>query len=287
MKDGSDNIIELTGDPESEALDILPSLDNVCLEEKPVGSTSHCEQCDTSKAQPEFTNTWGDFEGFNEFTPQSEQFNYADEELQFNCFTSSMSDGGHCTEQTDIQDEWDAFSAEDNEPTQDFEQIIKLSFPAPSVEETSEDVRSLEALLSSTSNKENVVSQLLKSRLWYECDRSEKAEDVLTCNPRGNWPKSKGCQDLMALLCISAENTSNRGVLTDFDVDQAQVNETYPKAKKYLIQTKLDVAPGSKQGHIFSYQLFLKKPSSDVPMSFLTFSGKKSFFSTNQMHLNF
>ncbi|XP_040189571.1 uncharacterized protein CLBA1 isoform X2 [Rana temporaria] len=254
MKDVSDGIIGFTGDAENKTLPVLPCLDNVCPEEKPVGSTSHYEECDTSRALPEVSNTWGDFEGFDEFTPQSEQFYYADEALQLNSFTTFTSNGDCCTEQTEVQDEWDAFNEEDGH-TQDCEQILALSFPAPSVEQTSEDVKSLDALLESTSNGENVASQLLKSCLWLDCERSEKAGDVLPGNPGLDWQKAKACQDLMSQLCISAEN--------------------------------LDVAPGSKQGQIFSYQLFLKKPSADVPLSFLTFSGKKSFFSTNQMRFNF
>ncbi|XP_040189569.1 uncharacterized protein CLBA1 isoform X1 [Rana temporaria] len=289
MKDVSDGIIGFTGDAENKTLPVLPCLDNVCPEEKPVGSTSHYEECDTSRALPEVSNTWGDFEGFDEFTPQSEQFYYADEALQLNSFTTFTSNGDCCTEQTEVQDEWDAFNEEDGH-TQDCEQILALSFPAPSVEQTSEDVKSLDALLESTSNGENVASQLLKSCLWLDCERSEKAGDVLPGNPGLDWQKAKACQDLMSQLCISAENTSveKDEVLTDFDVEQLHFNETlHPIANKSLIQTKLDVAPGSKQGQIFSYQLFLKKPSADVPLSFLTFSGKKSFFSTNQMRFNF
>ncbi|KAM5129736.1 uncharacterized protein CLBA1 isoform 1-T3 [Mantella aurantiaca] len=290
MKDVSD-IIGCSGDAENNALPVLPSLDNACLEEKPIRSAARCEDCGTSRALPEFSNTWGDFEGFNEFTPQSEQFYYADEALQLNSYTNSISDGGPCTEQTEVEDEWNAFDEEEDELTLDCEQIFRLSFPSPSVEETSEEVKSLDTLLASTSNGENVVSQLLRPHLWLDCDQSENAGDVWSGNPRCYWQSSKGCRDLMSLLCVSAENKSvngDAGVLTDVDVGQSQVNETfYPIANKSLIQTKLDVAPGSKQGQIFSYQLFLKKPSADVPMSFLSFSGKKSFFSTSQMRFNF
>ncbi|XP_018411574.1 PREDICTED: LOW QUALITY PROTEIN: uncharacterized protein C14orf79 homolog [Nanorana parkeri] len=282
MKDVSDSSIGCSGDAEDKPLPVLPSSDNVCLEETPLRSSSHCEECDTSRALPEFSNTWGDFEGFEEFTPQSEQFYYADEALQLDSFTSSTSDGEHCTEQADVQDEWDPFNEEDKEHTQDCEQIFKLSFPVPSVEETSEDVKSLDTLLASTSNGDNVVSQLLKSRLWLDGDRSEK--DILPGNPRCDWRNSKGCRDLMSLLCISAENTSAKG--DEIAKDLTDLGETL-HTNTSLIQTKLDVAPGCKQGRIFSYQLFLKKPSADVPISFLTFSGKKSFFSTNQMRFNF
>lgn len=117
MKDVSDGIIGFTGDAENKTLPVLPCLDNVCLEEKPVGSTSHYEECDTSRALPEVSNTWGDFEGFDEFTPQSEQFYYADEALQLNSFTTFTSNGDCCTEQTEVQDEWDAFNEEDGVST--------------------------------------------------------------------------------------------------------------------------------------------------------------------------
>lgn len=111
MKDVSDKIIGCTDDAGNKT---LPGLDNVCLEEKPIiRAASHCEECDTSRALPEVFNTWGDFEGFDEFTPQSEQFYYADDVLQLNAVTKFSSDGGHCTEQTDGQDEWDAFNEDE------------------------------------------------------------------------------------------------------------------------------------------------------------------------------
>lgn len=283
MKDVSEGSIRLTDDVQNKTLPALPDLDKVCPE-KHVGSTSHCQECDTSQALPEVSNTWGDFEGFDEFTPQSEQFYYADEVLQLNSFTTFTSNGDCCTEHTEVQDEWDAFNKEVGH-AQDCEQIFALSFPAPSVEETSEDVKSLDALLASYG--ENVVSRLLKSHLWYDSERSEKAKDVLLGNPGLDWQKAKACQDLLSLLCISADNKSDDKD-EDFDVEQLHFNETlHPIANKSLIQTKLDVAPGSKQGQIFSYQLFLKKPSADVPLSFLAFSGKKGLFSTSPMRFNF
>ncbi|CAJ0958445.1 unnamed protein product [Ranitomeya imitator] len=260
---------------------------------------------------------------------------------------------------------------------QECERIFRLSFPAVPVEETSEDVKSLQSLL--TSATEENLSKLIKTRLckrpisgvggfngaqhsrlkssarsaeekpviltktapsspyytafygrtksqhaafvtvlrkkyaneslWKrekyglhtdkQCDLREIRSAVgeksrLECDPSGQsidgacaksgceWPKSKGCRDLMMLLGTTADNSSVDGEKTETtftDTKHLQVNESVPPAgSKHLIQTKLDVAPGSKSGHIFSYQLVLKKSQSELSLPFLAFTGKKEFF---------
>ncbi|XP_073494753.1 uncharacterized protein CLBA1 [Phyllobates terribilis] len=285
MKDGSDVITGCSEDGKT-LLPVPSSMDNVCSEKEPSGSLGLHKDC---KFSPEATNTWGDFESFNEFTPQSDQLVYENGPLDENIHDEE----GYPPDPTDEESQWDAFNL-GNESRQACERIFRLSFPAvpvdsTGVEDTSEDVKSLQALL--TSAPEENLSKLLKTRLWLECDPSEESING-TCTKSGcEWPKSKGCRDLMMLLGSTADNSSVDGGKTEkafTDIEQLHVNESVPPAgNKHLIQTKLDVAPGSKSGHIFSYQLVLKKSQSELSLPFFAFTGKRSFFSTNQLRFNF
>lgn len=287
MKDASDGI---TGCSDVGKTFSPVPMDNVCLENGPGGSLGLDKDCDADKSSPETTNTWGDFESFTEFTPQSEQLLCEDGSLDENTFVTTIPDDGEgCTDQTDGEPQWDAFNL-GNESRQECERIFRLSFPAVPVEDPNEDVKSLEELL--MSSDEQNLSKLIKTRLWLECEPLWQSADGTSTKSACEWPHSKGCRDLMMLLGPTAENSSADGGKTDdalTDIPQLTVNESIapPAGNKYLIQTKLDVAPGSKSGHIFSYQLVLKKSQNDLSLPFLTFTGKKSFFSTNQLRFNF
>ncbi|KAM4013373.1 uncharacterized protein CLBA1 isoform 1-T2 [Anomaloglossus baeobatrachus] len=276
MKDGSE-VSTRCNDDGKTTFPVPSTTESVCSENGPSGSLGLHKDCDANKCSSETTNTWGDFESFNEFTPQSDQLSHED-----GSFDENIEDGEGFPDPTDEESQWDAFNL-GNESRQECERIFRFSFPAIPVEDPSEDVRGLPALLAS-STEEN-LSTLIRTRLWLECEPSRQ-------NPEGcEWPKSKGCRDLMTLLGSTAENSSIDEERTEDalpDNEKLYFNESTPPAgNKYLIQTKLDVAPGSKSGHIFSYQLVLKKSQNEVSLPFLTFIGKKSFFSANQLRFNF
>ncbi|XP_069590253.1 uncharacterized protein CLBA1 [Ranitomeya imitator] len=278
MKNGSDVITGCNDNGKT----FLP-VPSVCSEKGPSGSLDLHKDCKADKFSPEVTNTWGDFESFNEFTPGSDQIIYENGPLDEN-----IHDGEGYPDPTDEESQWDAFNL-GNENRQECERIFRLSFPAVPVEETSEDVKSLQSLL--TSATEENLSKLIKTRLWLECDPSGQSIDGACAKSGCEWPKSKGCRDLMMLLGTTADNSSVDGEKTETtftDTKHLQVNESVPPAgSKHLIQTKLDVAPGSKSGHIFSYQLVLKKSQSELSLPFLAFTGKKSFFSASHLRFNF
>ncbi|KAM3918109.1 uncharacterized protein CLBA1 [Leptodactylus fuscus] len=282
MKDGNDVITGCSDD--GKTLPVPAAMGFVCLEHVPSDSLGLHKDCDTDNSSLEVTNTWGDFETFNEFTPQSEQVLYENGPLDENI--TSIPNGDGCTDKTDGNAQWNAFNL-GNENRHECERIFRLSFPAIAAGDTNEEVKSLQAQLMS-SHDEN-ISKLIRSRLWLECDPMWQSSNGVGTKSGFEWQNSKGCKDLMKLLGSTAENSSNDGGKTNdtlMDIQQLYANESTPPAgNKYLIQTKLDVAPGSKNGHIFSYQLVLKK--SDVPLPFLTFSGKKNFFSANQLRFNF
>ncbi|XP_075047963.1 uncharacterized protein CLBA1 [Mixophyes fleayi] len=291
MKDGSDVTIGCNSDGKAQTLLHVPSsMDNICLGDEPVRSQNLHEDLDTNKGSPETTGTWGDFESFNEFTPQSEQFYYADEPLRLDVPDTTASMAEDCTEETDGQAQWDAFNLE-NVNTEGCEHIFRLSFPVVPVSETNQDVKSLSTMM--TSSNEEHLSKLIKTRLWLDYDHSQQGGDATFGKSGCDWQNCKGYRDLLLLLGTTAENISDNGEITSdavtaTDIAQFHVNESMPPAgKRCLIQTKLDVSPGSKQGHIFSYQLFLNKSTIDAPLPFLNFSAKKSFFSTNHLRFNF
>ncbi|XP_075699652.1 uncharacterized protein CLBA1-like [Rhinoderma darwinii] len=273
MKDGSEVITGCNDD--GKTLPVPSTMDRVCSENGPGGSLGLNKDCDEEKT----TNTWGDFESFNEFTPQSEQILYEDGPLH--------GDGEDCTDQTD-GDQWDAFNL-GNENRQECERIFRSSFPAVPIEDTNPDVKSLQELL--TSSDEENMAKLIKTRLWLECDPSGQRGDGWSTKSGCEWQNSKGCKDLVLMLGSAAEKSSEDRRKTNdalTDIEQRYCNESTPPAgNKYLIQTKLDVASGSKNGHTFSYQLVLKQSPSDVSLPFLTFLGKRSFFSSNQLRFNF
>ncbi|XP_056401868.1 uncharacterized protein LOC130295283 [Hyla sarda] len=280
MKDGSDVTTACSNDGRT-LLSVPSTLDNGFLES---GSLGLQKDCDAASSSPEATNTWGDFESFNEFTPQADQLVYEDGAIEEDILVTTIAEGDCGTNQTHREGQWNAFNL-GNENRQECERIFRLGFPAVPVEDTNDDVKSLEELMS---NEEN-LSQLIKTRLWLEGDLSCISGDGMSTKSGCEWQNSKGCRDLMTLLGSTTENSSNNGGKADdalTDITGYFNESTPPGSNKYLIQTKLDIAPGSKSAYISSYQLVLKK-SSDVSVPFLTFSGKKSFFSANQLRFNF
>ncbi|XP_073426615.1 uncharacterized protein CLBA1-like isoform X1 [Dendrobates tinctorius] len=303
MKDGSDVITGCSVDGKT----LLP-VPSVCSENGPSGSLGLYKDCKADTFSPGATNTWGDFESFNAFTPGTDQLIYENGPLDEN-----IHDGEGYPDPTDEESQWDAFNL-GNENRQECERIFRLSFPAVPVEGESEDVKSLQALL--TSATEENLSKLIKTRLCFLmnrrgfnplmtsiCLRYKRISSSyrLECDPSGQsidgaksgceWLKSKGCRDLMTLLGTTADNSSVDGEKTEkafTEIEQFHVDESVPPAdNKHLIQTKLDVAPGSKSGHIFSYQLVLKKSQNELSLPFLAFTGKKSFFTASQLRFNF
>ncbi|KAG9481239.1 hypothetical protein GDO78_010460 [Eleutherodactylus coqui] len=162
MKDSSDVITGCRDDGKSLTVPFVT--DNVCLENGPIGPLDLHTDWNADKCPHETSNTWGDFESFNDFTTHSEQLHYENGPLDENIFATAIPDEEGCTDQTDGEAHWDAFNL-GNENRQECERIFRLSFPAIPVEDTNEDVKNLETLLTS-SNEEN-LSKLIKTRLWY------------------------------------------------------------------------------------------------------------------------
>ncbi|KAM4662490.1 uncharacterized protein CLBA1 [Discoglossus pictus] len=224
---------------------------------------------------PESSSTWGDFESFNELSPDSEQFYYPEEEFTdtFNsgsseCNSSTTSEGAGCCEHPP-HTEWDTLIPAAGDINL-FENIFKKSFPEIPVDNSPEDVNSLHGTLA---HEESAAGQFMNLHI-----RSDRA---LT---RCDWASSVSCRNL-TLVCgmDPAQKPSEADLIKD---TEHPGNEAWnPPGNTTLIQTKLHTFPHSKQGHIFSYQFFLKKSAPEVP--FLSFTGKKSFFNTNQFGFNF
>ncbi|KAM8921367.1 uncharacterized protein CLBA1-like [Pelodytes ibericus] len=257
-------------------------------------------ECGTwQKNTPESNSTWGDFESFSEFTPQTEQFHYTNEELSGVLQSDSTVMPSHLN--TAFQE--DDFSeliechtgpqgclAEDSTST--FEDIFKASFPSMPVNHSDEDVQSLRQLMAASNDKS--ADETIQTQLWPASINLERVGEVSADKPGCEWEQSRGYRNLLHVLGVEASGhslvdgnqTLNNLICNDSEMwnENRSVN---PTGNRALIQTKLHVAPDSKQGHIFSYQLFLKKAPAEITLPFLTFYGKKSFFNTNFLRLNF
>ncbi|KAM4690687.1 uncharacterized protein CLBA1 [Rhinophrynus dorsalis] len=283
-----------------ETPDPVPFIvDEFCVEDKDDGGKSNdlCEDCGKNRALPEINSTWGDFEGFSEFTPESENFYYTEEELSVVKFDPTQYDnttshGADCSEQTEFCTGWDNLFPKAAD-TKEFENIFKLSFPDTNVEQCDDDVKSLHKLLA-LPNEESLVSEFIGAQLRTDCGNAERENCVQVYPPAYDWEKSQSCRNLMLLLGIDASKKS--AVDASEENDDSIYNEfeafsgnrtSYSTGDKGLIQTKLHVAPDSKQGCIFSYQLFLKKSAAEATLPFLSLTGNKSFFNINHLRFNF
>ncbi|XP_053331385.1 uncharacterized protein CLBA1 [Spea bombifrons] len=271
----------------------LSAMNEICLQSDPVEpKVLHLEH---NHERPEVPSTWGDFESFSECNPQSEDFYYSDDvqagpsqqdSPSTNGHLSAPSNGDGLSEQTGRE----SFLLPEGD-TEVFKNIFRDSFPDAPVSHCKEDVKSLHQLLV-PSPEERCDGESIKTRLWPSCIGLDQVDNISAAKPAYDWKNSHGCKNLLDLLQVDCSEKP----LEDEDrpLDDITCSEMFsgdgtlsPPGSKALIQTKLHVAPGSKHGHIFSYELFLKKSPADVTLPFLTFNGKKSFFNTNLLRLNF
>ncbi|XP_053553204.1 uncharacterized protein CLBA1 isoform X2 [Bombina bombina] len=245
-------------------------------------STELYEDWNPKQALPELSSTWGDFESFNGFTPDYEEFPYPDEELSDTIKYSSF----HT--QNVLKSYKEAENCRQNDPYSKLkmtcpaavgadvcEHVLRTCFPAVPVEPSSDDVRSLHNCLKLT-NEENFVNELMKMNFWPDCASTETRDAP---PPRYHWKDSLSCRNLMLLFGIDASHKcpEESDVISDGTEQNSASVPWRSDANPTLIQTK--ISPNSKQGHIFSYELFLKKTTPAVTLPFLAFAGKKSFFS--------
>uniref|UniRef100_A0A8C5WHX2 Aftiphilin clathrin-binding box domain-containing protein n=1 Tax=Leptobrachium leishanense TaxID=445787 RepID=A0A8C5WHX2_9ANUR len=220
------------------------------------------EDYGTSQVAGAINNSWGDFESFSEFTPQSEGFCYSAEEESGAPQDNSSDTTSHSMKTYNGVDAAEASESHLglerlllDEDTQAFQSIFRDSFPDVPVDQCSEDVESLKQLMVS-SKKDCADDELILMQPWPTFFKPESFTDASVAKPGCDWMKFESCANLLNLLGVDASN-------------------------------KLHVAPDSKEGRLFSYHIFGKTSPADLPLTFLTFYGKKSFFKTNLLRLDF
>lgn len=270
------------------------SMSDNCLQDESDFADPWHEEYGTRQETSDITSTWGDFESFTESTPQSEIFCYSAEEMSGALQDISSATTSHSTKTFKDVDSavasefhvgWEHLLLEEDPKA--FQSLFRDSFPDIPVDQCNEDVESLQQLIVS-SNKACTDDDLIQTKPWPTFFSWERFREMSASEPACEWMKSESCTNLLTLLGVDASNKSSRDNLICNDSETPNGNRTMqPAGNKALIQTKLHVAPDSKDGQLFSYHLFLKKSPADLTLPFLTFYGKKSFFNTNHLRLDF
>lgn len=251
------------------------------------------------------SGSWGDFESFKEPLDKSERFICDPEDLVKSAKASgadrdrssggcSISAAQVCAEPSLCRGMQDA-SGSLNEEDHSYEEIFKLGFPEVFVPQSRECIRSLEQVLDA--NNEDVwTPELLKNQFCMDSGNVWRALRDFDNTPslRHPWSKSHCQENLWSVLGIDAnqkdvsENQadifedSNVKDNEDFRLDGFNVNDC-----KALIQTKLSMSSDSRQGHLFTCNLFLKTTSSNENTQCITIPRKKQIFATHNLKMKF
>ncbi|OCT68456.1 uncharacterized protein CLBA1 [Xenopus laevis] len=266
--------------------------DDSCLVRNLARSEDLYKDYDTHKVLPELSGTWGDFESFNECPPESERFYYEEEEMH----GSSRHHLAEChmatSKETEFHTDWDAHTPTP-ENSNAFEEVFRLSFPDIPVEQCTDEMKTLQNPLDSL-NGDIGVGDLINMQFRADSHSLGSQNHSPATAHRFDWKNSQGCRNLLLLLGVDSSETGsvddNQAMDDSISTDNELLsgNEPLnPNGSKALIQTKLYVAPDSRQGSIFSYQFFVKTTATDTALPFLTVSEKKSFFNTNHLRFNF
>ncbi|KAM9556741.1 uncharacterized protein CLBA1 isoform 1-T2 [Guaruba guarouba] len=259
---------------------------------------------ESSYSTSEPSGSWGDFEGFEESSGESERVSQNLEVLVKSVETSGVDrdlSSGHCSTDADhfyaeppLHSVIQEASSSPNEASQSYEDMFKLSFPEVFISQSSESVRSLDQVLD-TSNEDVGIPELMKNQLCIDSGNIWRTLRDFYNAPslRHPWSKSHCQQNLLSVLGIDANQKdfsesqdifeeSNVKDTEDFRFEGFSINDC-----KALIQTKLSVSPDSGHGHLFTCDLFLKTTSSNGNMQYITTPRKKHIFAACNLKMKF
>ncbi|XP_067411054.1 uncharacterized protein CLBA1 isoform X2 [Emydura macquarii macquarii] len=241
---------------------------------------------------------WGDFESFSESLVKSECFNRTIEVSVHSAETKTSKtdrelnehrNGSHCSKPS-VHNAREASASSLDEANLSYEDIFKLGFPEVTVPQSTESVRSLDQVLD-TNNEDIGIPEFMKSidsgNLWRNLRDSDS-----TTGLRCPWNKSHCQENFLSVLGIDVNQKDFSGNSQDgLEKTNVKVNEDGEvdgfniSRCKALIQTKLSVSPDSRHGHLFSYNLFLKRTPSNGNMQFKTVPRKKKIFTTHNLKM--
>lgn len=251
----------------------------------------------------ESSSTWGDFEGFTEV--KLDNLSHTPESLE------SLSGKQASTNHTDLSNNHFTTSCKQlfsraaahnrkvlaNVPEKaslSSEGIIKLSFPEVPVPQFLENINSLDQTLDLQTEEETGIPECMRKPF---CTDSDTLWKTLTrsSNPSGlrcPWNGSHYQANLLAVLGIDAHEKvlpEGKGDILEKtpikEKEDSSVNKFNISTCKALIQTKLSVSPDSRQSHLFTYNLFLKKTPSSGNMQYITVPQKKRIFTTQSLKM--
>lgn len=265
------------------------------------------ENCQEGNKVTENTSSWGDFEGFGESMAKSESFNCTLEALRSNSTYKNLQGDIPCgklhcstscdncdSSQTIKQNVKSADSLPAGSPIQDrkdYANIFKSSFPAIPIQEPLENVKSFKQLLKDN-EKDNELAKVIKTQLGMDFSNVWRMVHDAKVSPGLEYSCRESRNNLLQALGVDSREkdataeldriTESSNIIEDL-VPPPKLDGFKADASKALIQTKLLVPPDSKHGQGFSYQLYLKRPPSNANVSAITFSGKKSIFTINNL----
>ncbi|XP_051008277.1 uncharacterized protein CLBA1 [Acomys russatus] len=233
--------------------------------------------CSLSCPHPgELGGGWGEFEAFQESSAKPEQFSQSFEFLgraadhQPPPRTPSIPKE-HASCQVQPQGgPWVTGTAagSSSESVLSYEKVFRFAFQEVPVKQAAEDVCSLECLLEISSEESAGLASVpglwsASRSLW----RALQNPDIVSAS-QCVWSESHCSENLFPVLGIDAAQKSLSGgqgqVLEGSDLRKPEellaVSSFRLHHCKALIQTKLSGTPGSRQGSLITYSLFLKTP---------------------------
>ncbi|XP_003463193.2 uncharacterized protein CLBA1 isoform X1 [Cavia porcellus] len=231
--------------------------------------------CTVEGADPgELSGAWGEFKGFQESSAKFEQFSQSPEVLQSPAepqwWRTLPAPREHCLQQSHQDRPWVTGTAVDPspEPVVSYENIFRFAFQEVTVEQTTEEVSTLYHFLEANKDENSGLSSVHRlcseSRklwrslqntstvstsqfLWSESHCQENLFLVLSMDPARKVPS--GSQGHI-LQCPSLREPEELLAVSSFHLHPCEA----------LIQTKPSGTPGSRQGSLITYSLFLKSP---------------------------
>nr|XP_027802438.1 uncharacterized protein CLBA1 [Marmota flaviventris] len=229
--------------------------------------------CTTSCSDAgELSSTWGEFEGFRESSaksglPQSLELLERPTDPQ-PLETPALKEGGSHLPHQGGSGATGITSHPSSEPVLRYENIFRFAFQEVTVEQATEDVSTLDHFLDISSEEDPGLASAHRlcseSRKVWRALQNTSTMSVSRCL----WSQSHCQEKLFLVLGIEAAQKSPSR-------DQGHISEG-PDLKgpeellalstfdlphcKALIQTKLSGTPGSRQGSLITYSLFLKTP---------------------------
>ncbi|XP_010605645.1 uncharacterized protein CLBA1 [Fukomys damarensis] len=221
----------------------------------------------------ELSGAWGEFESFQESSAPFERFLKCPELLQRPAESQRWSDPPapreHRSQQPHWGELWVTGTACDpsSEAVVSYENIFRFAFQEVTVKQTTEDVSTLDHLLEANKEENPGLSPVHRlcsesRKLWRNLQNAN-ATSISQCL----WSKSHCQENLFLVLGVDVAQSPSgsqdhilQGPGLKEPEELLEVSSFRLHHCKALIQTKLSGMPGSRQGSLITYSLFLKTP---------------------------